>query len=136
MKGFVKIDKCDLLSAIIGFEMWYDECKELRRKGIALFYEKHYTNGGRITRYWNRKLTPNEFVRKHVPMFHNWADVLGDVLTPEETDELDKWCWTDKSEVEPIKVLYKSLNCVHNDALVDNAMAAFIVKHKNYLENV
>lgn len=136
MKGYVKIDKCDMLAAIIGFEMWYDAAKDTRNKGIQLYYEKHYVNGGWFTKWWDRNKKPHEFVRSRLPSFGSWDDVLHTVLTREEADDVAEWCYTHKSVIEPLKALYRSMNCVHNDALVDDSMAKFINKYKTYLENI
>lgn len=134
MKGFAKVEKSDLLAAIIGFEMKYDAAKELRDKGITLYYEKHYTNSGRFNKWWNRNKTPMDFVRTRMCAFGTWTDALNDVLTSEECDEIDWWCWTHKSEIVPLKSLVNATCDIY--ILVDDGMASTILKYKKYLENV
>lgn len=134
MKGFAKVEKSDLLAAIIGFEMKYDAAKELRDKGIRLYYDKHYTNSGRFNRWWNRNKTQMNFVRSRMCAFGTWTDALHDVLTREECDEVDWWCWTSKSEVDPMRALVRATNDGY--VLVDDKMASVILKYKTYLESL
>lgn len=134
MKGYVKVDKSALLSAIIGFELKYDAAKELRDKGIRLYYEKHYTNGGRFTKWWNRNKTQMDFVRTRMCAFGTWTDALHDVLTSEECDQLDWWCWTTKSHVDPLRALHNASSDGY--VLVDEQMAATINKYKLELEKM
>lgn len=132
MKGFVKVDRTDALSAIIGFEVRYKFGGELLNKGIELYYDKKFKEQSRITQWWNRHLTKRQFARKQYNTWGTWSDILYIVLTSEECDELDWWCWTHKSDVNPIKSLYKA-SC-EEYILVDQDMAAFINKYKDYLE--
>lgn len=134
MKGFAKVEKSDLLAAIIGFDLKYDAAKELRNKGIKLYYDKHYTNSGRFNRWWNRNKTQIDFVRSRMHSFGTWTDVLHDVLTRDECNEIDWWCWTTKSEVDPMKALVRATTDGY--VLVDDKMASVIVKYKSYLENI
>lgn len=134
MKGYVNVPRTDLLAAIIGFELRYDAAKELRDKGIRLFYEKHFTNSGRFNRWWNRKKSMTEFARSRMCAFDRWSDVLHEVLTREETDEVDWWCWTHKSEINPLRELYKA-SSPHDSILIDESMATVINKYKEHLED-
>lgn len=136
MKGYVKVDRVDLLSAIIGFDLKYDSAKHIRDKGIQLYYEKHYTNGSWFTRWLNRNKTQIDFVRSRIGTFGTWTDVVYEVLTSEEGDEVEWWCWTSKSDVDSLKALYNAGGTGHDYVLVDNVMASCIVKYKNYLESV
>lgn len=136
MKGYVKVDRTDLLSAIIGFEIRYDVGKDMRDKGIRLYYEKHYTNGSWFTQWWNRNKTQTDFVRSRMCAFGTWTDVIHEVLTSEECDEVDWWCWTTKSSIDSLKALYNAGGTGHDYVLVDNEMAAQITKYKEYLESV
>lgn len=136
MKGYVKVERVDLLSAIIGFEMRYDAAKDTRDKGIKLFYEKHYTNGGRFNRWWNRNKSQIDFVRERCGAFGTWTDAIDEVLTREECKEVDWWCWTNKSDTEPLKALYNAGGVCNDYVLVDNEMASLITKYKTYLENI
>lgn len=134
MKGYAKVEKSDLLAAIIGFDLKYDSAKELRDKGVRLYYDKHYTNSGRFNKWWNRNKTQMGFVRNRISAFSTWTDVLKDVLTSEECDELDWWCWTSRSDVDPLKALVRA--SADGYILVDDKMASVIVKYKSYLEKV
>ena len=132
MKGFTEVDRVDLLSAIIGFELRYDEAKSIRDKGIKLYYEKHYTNGSWWSRLGNGKKTPDEFARSRIPTFHSWADILHEVLNKKEVNEVQWWCWTVKSKVDPLKALYKASS---DKVLINEEMAQFVNEYKDYLEN-
>lgn len=134
MKGYVNIRKQDAFCAIIGFEVEYERGKEVKDKGIELFYEKHYTNGSRWTKYWNRHKTPSGFVRSHSTMFGSWAETLHVVLSKEDTELLHWWCWTNKSKIDPIKALYHAGD--DDTMLVDQDMASVINKYKDILENM
>lgn len=134
MKGFVRVYKQDLMAAIIGFEMRLDVGKAIRDKGINLFYEKKYNEMNRFMRWLYRNHSAIRFTRDQMAAFDQWADVLHVVLTPEETDELEWWCWTHSSKVDAVKALYKAT--VDDYALVDQDMAKFITEHKNYLEGL
>lgn len=134
MKGYAKVEKSDLIAAIIGFELKYDAAKELRDKGIRLYYDKHYTSSGYLNRWWNRNKTQRDFVRDCISSFGTWTDALSDVLTREECDEVDWWCWTSKDKLEPMRALARASSDGY--VLVDDEMANVIVKYKSYLENV
>lgn len=135
MKGYVKVDRLDLLSAIIGFGVKYDQAKEIKNKGISLYYDKFYTQSGKFNRWWNRNKTPTQFARDHIGAFGTWSDVLHYVLTPEECDEVDWWCWTPESKIAPLKDLYRAAEANHY-VLLDNELAAMVNKYKSYLENL
>lgn len=134
MKGYVKVSDERLLAASIGFELRYDAGKAILEKGISDYYEKEYVGGSWLTRYFNRKKSKREFARSRTSAFGSWTDVLFTVLTGEERDELEWWCWTHKSEFEPIKVLYKL--SVDGFAIVDNEMAEKIKFYENYLKEI
>lgn len=134
MKGYVTVQREDLLSAIIGFCMRYDNAKEILRRGVNLYYEKHYVNGSWWKRFGNHKLTAKQFARKNIPPFCTWDELLYEVLNEKETDEVAWFSYTSESAIEPLKALYKASDCL-SVINVDNDMAKFIVKHKNYLEN-
>lgn len=134
MKGFVRVYKSDLLSAIIGFELRLDAGKEIRDKGINLYYDFKYKNMNAFGNWWYRNHSAIQFARDDMCAFGRWPDLLHVVLTKEECDELEWWCWTHKSKVDPLKALYKAT--IDDHALVDQDMAAFITTHKNYLEGL
>lgn len=134
MKGFVRVYKSDLLAAIIGFEMRLDAGKEIRDKGIKIFYDKKYNEMNRFNKWLYRNHSAIQFTRDKMAAFDRWPDVLHVVLTQEECDELEWWCWTHKSKVDSVKALYKAT--ADDYALVDQDMAAFVTKHKNYLEGL
>jgi hypothetical protein len=135
LKGYVNVSRSDLLAAIIGFEVRYDVAKELRDKGIKLYYEKHYLNGSAFTKWWHRKKTVTQFARSRLSTFGHWTDILHEVLTTEECDEIDWWSCTWESKIKPIKALYDRCE-IDETVLVDNEMAAMITKYKDYLEGV
>lgn len=63
MKGFVRVYKSDLLAAIIGFEMRLDTGKEIRDKGIKLFYDKKYNEMNRFNKWLYRNHSAIQFTR-------------------------------------------------------------------------
>lgn len=134
MKGYVKIDKADALAAIIGFELELDRGKEIRNKGIELYYKKFYTNGSKLTKYWDKNKTPYEFARSNLGAFCSWDELLYKVLTREESDLLGWWCYTHKSDFDPIRALYKASS--DGTMLIDNDMAEKINKYKDILESM
>lgn len=134
MKGFVRVYKEDLMAAIIGFEMRLDAGKEIRDKGIKLFYDKRFSEMNRFNKWLYRNHSAVQFACDKMSAWDRWSDLLHEVLTQEETDELEWWCWTHKSKVNAVKALYKAT--ADDYALVDQDMAAFITTHKNYLEGV
>lgn len=97
--------------------------------GVDLYYAKHYTNGSRWTKFFNKKKTPSEFVRNRVPMFQTWSYVLNEVLTEEQVKLLDMWNWSrHKEEYVAIKAL---LNAAESgDILLDNELCWFVNKYK------
>lgn len=133
MKGYVTLQREDLLAAIIGFGMRYDNAKEILRKGVNLYYEKHYVNGSWWKRFGNHKLTAKQFSRKYVPPFCTWDDLLFEVLDENDTNEVAWWCYTHEDKVNQLKALYKASDCL-SVINVDDEMAEFIVTYKNYLE--
>lgn len=135
MKGYVKVDRVDLLSAIIGFGLKYDTAKEIKQKGINLYYDKFYTQSGKFNRWWNRKKTPTQFVRDSIGAFGTWSDVLHEVLTPEENAEVDWWCFTSQSKIAPLKDLYRASGA-EDYVLLDNELASMVNKYKTYLEEI
>lgn len=135
MKGFAKVEKADLLAAVVGFELKYEAAKELRDKGIRLYYDKHYNNANRLHRWLHRNKSQMDYVRNHgVPTFGTWTDALNMVLTGDECDEIDWWCWTSKSNIDPLRSLVRA-TC-DGYVLVDDEMAGTILKYKGYLEKV
>lgn len=134
MKGYVKVEKSELLSAITGFELRLDNGKELLNKAIDRFYNEKYKKAGRLYKWLHRNKTPRQFASMHLGSFYYWIDVLHVVLTPDEYHELDWYCWVNKSKVDPLKALYKTTSDGY--ALIDDEMANFISKHKTYLENL
>jgi hypothetical protein len=134
MKGFVKVDKSDLLSAIIGFELRLEDGKKIRDKGIKDFYGLNYNTSGALYKWLHRNTSPHEFAINHMDFCDNWSDVLHSVLSAEEIEELEWWCWTHKDKADPVKALYKA--AMEDGVLVDQDMANFINKHKHYMESV
>jgi hypothetical protein len=130
MKGYVRVTTEQLRQAISGFGRKYAEGKVIRDKGIELFYHKHYVNGSWLTRLLNRKRTRIEFVRNNMSPWGTWADTLHSVLSEDETDLLNWWCWTGSDKVAPLKTLLSQSS--DGFALVDNEMAAVIENYGEY----
>lgn len=134
MKGFAKVQRSDLMSAIIGFEMRLDEALKIRNKGIDLYYAKNYPKLNPISRWLKRGISKYDFARERIGLFGSWSEVLYTVLTTDETNEVHWWGYRLKSDADPIRALYKATSEDH--VLVDQDMANFIVYHKNYLEGL
>lgn len=134
MKGFAKVQRSDLMSAIIGFEMRLDEALKIRNKGIDLYYVENYPKLNPISRWLKRDMSKYNFARERIGLFGSWSEVLHTVLTDEDTNEVHWWCYRLKSDANPIRALYDSTSEDH--VLVDQDMASFIVHHKNYLERL
>lgn len=133
MKGYTEVDRVDLLSAIIGFGIRYDEAKRLQDVAILNYYDKHYVNGTWWSRLGNSKKTPREFVRGRIQSFGIMLDVLQDVVNKKEWDELYWFTWASRDNVKPVKALYDASS---DKVLIDQDMANFVVQYKNYLENL
>lgn len=134
MKGFAKVQRSDLMAAIIGFQLRMDAAKAIRNKGIDLYYDLNFPKLNPISRWFKRDMSKYNFVLERIGMFGSWSDVLHSVLTNEETNEVHWWGFRLNSHVDPIRALYNATSEDH--VLVDQDMANFIVKHKNYLEGL
>lgn len=130
MKGFVKVDRSDILSAIIGFGVKKDFAKDARKKGILAYYEKHYVNGGWFHKFWYKGLKPNQYIYKKTGGWFIYATYLKEFLTDDEFN-LVNWCNTTPSYlIEPLKALYNASNSRHHPILIDNEMAALLTEYK------
>jgi hypothetical protein len=130
MKGYVKVTNQQLQEAISGFGRKYAAGKAIRDKGIALYYEKHYTKGNWLTRLLNRGKTPMQFVRKQIGLFGSWDEVLHEVLDVEESNTLYWWCFTHPDKANVLKTLRST--SADGLALVDNEMARMIEAWSEY----
>lgn len=134
MKGFVKVDRCDVLSAIIGFGMKNDFAKDSRKKGILAYYEKHYVNGSWFTRQWYKGLTPSQFIYQKTGNWFIYAHYLNDFLTQDELDLVNWLNITSSNLIEPLKALYNASKLRDDSILIDNEMATVLTEYKTYLE--
>lgn len=131
MKGYVKVTNQQLQEAISGFGRRYSDGKVIRDKGIELYYDKYYVNGNAWTRFFNRNRTPIQFARNRMSgFFVNWSDVLDTVLTDEETDLLDWWCWTGSGSADHLKTMMSQSS--DGFALVDHEIARQIEVWSGY----
>lgn len=131
MKGYVKVTNQQLQEAISGFGRKYAAGKSIRDKGIALYYEKKYVNGSWLTKFLNKNTSPAQFAKKKMSgFFTNWTDVLHEVLTEEETNILEWWCWTGSDKAAPLKTLLSTSS--DGTALVDHEMARMIEAWSEY----
>lgn len=134
MKGFVKVDRCDVLSAIIGFGMKNDFAKDARKKGIIAYYEKNYVNGGWFHKFWYKGLTPNQYIYKKTGAWFIYAHHLKDFLNEDELDLVNWLNSTSSHLIEPLKSLYNASVLRDDSILIDNEMAAVLTEYKTYLE--
>lgn len=129
MKGYVKVKKELIEQALRNVQVDIDEGERLIDKGIALYYEKNYSNRGKLFKWWNRKYEgkPEDFVRSCIPMFSGWTDILWEVLDKKEVDIVD-------SRKLRMPQFLKSLllESVDDTVLIDNELCAIV---KAYTEN-
>lgn len=129
MKGYVKVKKELIEQALRNVQAEIVEGEALIDKGIALYYEKNFTNKGNLFKWWNRKYEgkPEEFVRSYIPLFGAWTEVLWEVLDKKELKIID----SRRLRMPPI---LKSLllESVDGTVLIDNELCAII---KAYTEN-
>lgn len=134
MKGFVKVDRCDVLSAIIGFGMKNDFAKDARKKGILAYYEKNYVNGSWFTRQWYKGLKPTQFIYRKTGGWFIYSSYLKEFLTEDEFDLVNWSNTTSANLIEPLKSLYNASKLRDDSILIDNEMAAIVNEYKKYLE--
>lgn len=136
MKGFVKVERSDILSAIVGFGMKNDFAKDARKKGILAYYEKHYTNAGWFHKFWYKGLTPSQYIYKKTGGWFIYTAYLKEFLTEDE-DDLVNWLNTTSSHlIEPLKSLYNASRLRDDSIWIDNEMAAVLTEYKTYLEEI
>lgn len=130
MKGYVKVKKELVKYALDQIQAEITEGERLIDKGIALYYEKNFTNRGNLFKWWNREYEgkPEEFVRSCVPMFSGWTDILWEVLDKEDLKIIN-------SRQLGMKALLKSLlvESVDGAVLIDNELCAIIKAHTGEL---
>jgi len=125
VKGYVNVELSQLQEAILGYEEKRVEGKNLRDKGIDLFYEKYYVNGSYLTKMLNRNKTKMQFARSRLGPFSSWDDLLFEVLSDEEMNKLSWWVYNNTDyKIRPLKSL--SSQCSTGFVLVDHEMASFI----------
>lgn len=135
MKGYVKVDRCDVLSAIIGFGMKYDFAKDTRKKGILAYYDKHYVNGGWFQKFWYKELTPSQYIYKKTGGWFIYTTYLKEFLTEDETDLIEWFNSTAANLIVPLTDLYRASGA-DDYVLLDNELAAMVNKYKTYLEEI
>lgn len=130
MKGYVRVTVAQLEEAVTGFQTRYRKGTELLEQGINRYYEKNYTNGSWLTKYFNKHKTPRQFARDRIAAFSNWDDLLWPFLSTEEAELLTWWCWTRESNLDS----FKSMIAESSDgfALVDGDMVKQINLYRSY----
>lgn len=134
MKGYAQVARSDAFSAVIGFEVRMDLAKEIRDKGVKLYYEKHYVNGSWWKRLGHKNETPHQYVRSLMGFCQSWDEILHEVLDDKEVEELAWWCFMPLSKADPLRALIKATT--EETIFVDSDMAKFINKYKEWLECV
>lgn len=129
MKGYANITTEQMYVAVTNWKRRYELGGKLLDKGIDLYYEKYYTNGSWLTRWWHRKDSPIEFSRSRLNMFSSWDQILYEVLSEDETELLAAWCWDRHKDA--YKAVSSLLKCsTDGTALLDDKLCWFVDKYK------
>ena len=131
MKGYSEVSVDVVAQARLNFKAWYKQADELFDELVGRYYEKHYTNGNRWVKWWNKKKTPGQFVLKHIAFCEPYSSVLYEVCKDDkELGSLQMW-ENSHREKERCKAIRALLNAsTGKSLLLDQDLCSFVERWK------
>src|SRR5690606_38021324 len=98
---------------------------------VQRYYEKHYTNGSRWVRWWNKKKTPWQFLLKRISFCESYSSELHEVCKDDkELGSLEMW-ENSHREKERCKAIRALLNAsTGKSLLLDQDLCSFVERWK------
>lgn len=128
MKGYAMVAVTRIQTALTERKKKADEAEEIRAKGIQLLYDKHVTNGSWYAKWKAGNKSPSKWARGKIEMFGCWSDILGEVLTSDENDEIHRLSWG--YHCEEASECKSLINAVDDDCvLLDSNLCKFVNRY-------